>query len=69
MRRSTSLYKYALLVIDMQEEFRQCAVKIVDQLNKTIQICRQNNVPSSGDRLLSTVPKNGNDARSEPLAY
>ncbi|KRY61286.1 Protein transport protein Sec24B [Trichinella britovi] len=45
MRRSTSLYKYALLVIDMQEEFRQCAVKIVNQLNKTIQICRQNNVP------------------------
>ncbi|OUC40070.1 isochorismatase family protein [Trichinella nativa] len=29
----------------MQEEFRQCAVKIVNQLNKTIQICRQNNVP------------------------
>ncbi|KRZ79458.1 Protein transport protein Sec24B [Trichinella papuae] len=45
MRHSTSLHKYALLVIDMQEEFRQCAVKIVNQLNKTIQICRQNNVP------------------------
>ncbi|KRX97713.1 Protein transport protein Sec24A, partial [Trichinella pseudospiralis] len=45
MRHSTSLHKYALLVIDMQEEFRQCAVKIVNQLNRTIEICRQNNVP------------------------